>query len=98
MARHSALENAVIRLVVEHCQLTAGSYEFGLIRQKDRSSGNLLRATRKLACQCAQHLVEDLFGYAEVHQAVDDQVDSAFTLTTRDRQGGNEVVGVKDRF
>jgi hypothetical protein len=28
---HSALENAVIRLVVEHGELTAGSHEFGQV-------------------------------------------------------------------
>jgi hypothetical protein len=87
-ARHSALENAVIQLVVEDGQLSPGSYEFGQIRQKDRRSGKLLWAARELVCQYVQYLVDDLFEYAEVQLAVYDQVDSAFSLTTWNRQGG----------
>jgi hypothetical protein len=39
-------------------------------------------------CQYVQYLVDDLFEYAEVQLAVYDQVDSAFSLTTWNRQGG----------
>src|ERR1022692_4862841 len=88
VARHSALDNAVIRLVVEDGQLSPRSYEFGQIRQKDRRSGKLLWAARELVCQYVQYLVDDLFEYAEVQLAVYDQVDSAFSLTAWNRQGG----------
>jgi hypothetical protein len=76
VARDSALDNAVIRLVVEDGQLSPRSYEFGQIRQKDRRSGKLLWAAGELVCQYVQHLVDDLFGYAEVQLALYDQVDS----------------------
>jgi hypothetical protein len=42
MARHSALENAVIRLIYKHGQTTAGSPKLGQLRQKDSRSGKLL--------------------------------------------------------